>query len=413
MKKIFVLCLTLALAAVLFSCSKKSSGSQGGQSQTPVQKESEAKKIKVALLCIGDENDQGYSYNFIQGRNEATKRLKADGINVEWITKYNIGEDSSCTDANIEAAEEGCQIIINNSYGFEDFMLEVAPKYPNIEFISCTNQKSHISPLKNVHNAFANIFEGRYVAGVVAGLKLNEMIDQKIIRPNQAVIGYVGAYSFAEVISGFSAYYLGARSVCPTATMKVTFVGSWSDATAEADAAASLIDQGAIIVSQHSDNTTPATTAQRKNVFHTGYNADMTQVAPSASLISTRIDWSVYFYEIIKAYSEGKDIPKDWCKGMKDNAVVMTALNKSIAPAGAETAMNKAITDIVNGRLQVFDLSKFTIGGTVPQNKDMYDSFAAVKENAIFDGAFHESYTQSAPYFVGRIDGIDWLNQAY
>ncbi len=407
MKRVVCVCLAVVCLAFAFSCSKKS-----GKAVDQTDKSGKV-EVKVGLLCIGDENDQGYSYNFVQGRKEATERLRKEGINVSWVTKYNIKEDSSCADANIEAAEEGCKIIINNSYGHEDYMLEVAPKYPDVQFVSCTNQKSHISPMRNVHNAFASIYEGRYVAGVVAGMKLNEMIEKGVIRPNQAVIGYVGAYSFAEVISGFSAYYLGARSVCPSVTMKVTFVGSWGDATAEADAAASLADKGAVMISQHSDNTTPATTAQRKNVFHTGYNADMTKVAPSASLISTRIDWSVYFYEIIKAFVEGREIPKDWCKGMKDGAVVMTALNKSIAAPGTEAAMNKAISDISSGKLQVFDLSKFTIGGTIPENKVMYDSFAAVKEDAIVDGAFRESYTQSAPYFVGKIDGIEWLNEVY
>ena len=219
-------------------------------------------KIKVGLLCIGDENDQGYSYNFIQGQKEATEILKAEGIDVEWVIKYNIGEDSTCLDANIEAAEEGCEIIFNNSFGFEPFMLEVAPEYPEIKFVGCTNCASAFDALPNTYNAFANIYEGRYVAGVVAGMKLNQMIEEGKIKPEEAVIGYVGAFSFAEVISGFSAYYLGAKSVCPSVTMKVSFVGSWSDATKESDAAIALADQGCVMISQHSDNTTPATAAQ-------------------------------------------------------------------------------------------------------------------------------------------------------
>lgn len=405
--------LSLVLIALLLITGFVFAGGSGEKAAAPSSKDT----IKVGLLCIGDENDQGYSYNFIQGRNEATEKLKAEGINVEWVTKYNIGEDSTCADANIEAAEEGCKIIINNSYGFEPFMLEVAPQYPNIQFISCTNCVSRADDLDNTHNAFANIYEGRYVAGVVAGMKLNEMIQSGKIKKDQAVIGYVGAYSFAEVISGFSAYYLGAKSVCPSVTMKVSFVGSWSDATAESDAALALVDQGAVIISQHSDNTTPATAAQSKGVFHTGYNADMSGVAPASSLISTRIDWSVYFYEIIKAYVNGEKIPADWCKGFDDNAVVMTHLNEAIAAPGTKAAMEKAIKDLAEGKIQVFDTSTFTVDGGKPLTQafaiDTNGDFQADTGEAVFDGAFHESLHQSAPYFTAKIDGITWLNVAY
>ncbi len=372
--------------------------------------------VRVGLICIGDENDQGYTYNFIRGRDEATEMLKADGINVEWVTKFNIGEDATCRDANIEAAEEGCQIIINNSYGFEPFMLEVVDDYPEIEFISCTNCASAFDGRDNTHNAFADIYEGRYVAGVVAGMKLNQMIEEGKITPDQAVIGYVGAYSFAEVISGFTAYYLGAKSVCPSVTMKVTFVGSWSDATAESDAALALADQGCVMISQHSDNTTPATAAQSKSVFHTGYNNDMTGVAPQASLISTRIDWGIYFYEAIKAYVNGEPIPQDWCKGMADGAVVMTDLNEAIAAPGTAEKMEEVIAAISSGEIEVFDTSTFTVGGETLTHAFALDTdgdFAPDSEEAVFDGAFHESHFQSAPYFTVQIDGITWLNAAY
>ena len=407
MKKISIMMLALLLVA--------SYAFANGSSEAPAK--SDAKKLTVGLLCIGDENDQGYSYNFIQGRDEATKKLAADGIDVEWITKYNIGEDSSCEDANIEAAEEGCQIIFNNSYGFEPYMLKVAPSYPNVEFVGCTNLVSSKDDLKNTHNAFANIYEGRYVAGVAAGLKLNQLIEEGKIKPEQAVIGYVGAYSFAEVISGFTAYFLGARSVCPSVSMLVSFVGSWSDATAEADAALALIDQGAVMISQHSDNTTPATAAQSKGRFHTGYNADMTHVAPAASIISTRIDWSVYFYEFIKAYVNGEELPQDWCQGMNENAVVMTSLNEAIAAPGTKAKLDEVMAKISAGELQVFDTSTFTIDGgkklTQAFALDTNGDFAPDSEEAVFDGAFHESLYQSAPYFAIQIDGIKWLNSAF
>ena len=287
-------------------------------------KADESNTVKVGLICIGDENDQGYTYNFIRGKEAATKTLAAKGINVEWVVKYNIGEDATCEDANIELAEEGCKIIINNSYGFEPFMLKVAPEYEDITFISCTNQASWGDDLANTHNAFANIYEGRYLAGVAAGLKIQEMIDTGKISADQAVIGYVGAFSFAEVISGFTSYYLGAKSVCPSVTMKVQFVGSWSDATLEANAASALCDLGCVMISQHSDNTTPATVAQSNGVFHTGYNNDMTGVAPESSIIGTRIDWEVYFVHAIETIVNGGELEQDWSKGMTDFSTAST-----------------------------------------------------------------------------------------
>ncbi len=369
--------------------------------------------IKVGLICIGDENDQGYTYNFIRGRDEATEILAKEGINIEWLTIYNIGEDSSCIDANIEAAEEGCEIIINNSYGFEPFMLEVVDDYPEIEFISCTNCASVFDGRDNTHNAFANIFEGRYIAGVVAGMKLQQMVDEGTIKPEEAVIGYVGAFPFAEVVSGYTSYFLGARSVCPSVTMKVMYVSSWSDATAESDAALALIDQGCVLISQHSDNTTPATAAQSRGVFHTGYNNDMTGIAPEASLIGTRIDWGIYFSEAIRAYANGEEIPQDWCAGMADGAVVMTPLNEAIAAPGTAEKVAEVEAALADGSLQVFDTSTFTVGGEELTHAFALDTdgdFTPDSEEAVYDGAFHESVFQSAPYFTVRIDGITELN---
>lgn len=245
---------------------------------------------------------------------------------------------------------------------------------------------------------------------------MQEMIDNGDITADQAVIGYVGAFSFAEVISGFTAYYLGAKSVCPSVTMKVQFVGSWSDATEEGNAAAALADMGCVMISQHSDNTTPATTAQSKGAFHTGYNNDMISVAPEASLIGTRIDWSVYFEYAIETIVNGGELDQDWCHGMDEGAVVMTDLNENIAAAGTAEKLAEVEEAIKNGELQVFDTSTFTVGGepvTTAFALDTDGDFTADSEEAVFDGAFHESYFQSAPYFTLQIDGIEWLNSAF
>ena len=423
-KRILALFLAGAMTLSLAACSGGSGSSTPAPADTtapadtsaPADTTEPAKTVKVGLICIGDENDQGYTYNFVRGKEAATEALAAKGIEVEWVVKWNIGEDSGCEDANIELAEEGCDLIINNSYGFEPYMLKVAPDYPEVEFISCTNQGSWNDGLENTHNAFANIYEGRYLAGVVAGMKMQEMIDNGDITPEQAVIGYVGAYSFAEVISGFTAYYLGAKSMCPSTTMKVQFVGSWSNATEEGNAAAALCDLGCIMISQHSDNTTPATTAQSKGAFHTGYNNDMIGVAPEASIIGTRIDWSVYFEYAIEAVVNGESFDQDWCHGMDEGAVVMTPLNEDIAAAGTAEKLAEVEEAIRTGALQVFDTATFTVGGeevTASFALDTDGDFTPDSEEAVFDGAYHESYFQSAPYFALQIDGIEWLNSAF
>ena len=419
-KRILAMLLAGSMIFGLAACSGGGStettpATSGTEETTPAETDG-AKTVKVGLICIGDENDQGYTYNFIRGQEAATEALAEKGINVEWSVKWNIGEDSSCEEANIELAEEGCQLIINNSFGFEEYMLKVAPDYPDIQFIACTNQASAVDDLPNTHNAFANIYEGRYLAGVVAGMKMQEMIDNGEITADQAVIGYVGAYSFAEVISGFTAYYLGAKSVCPSVTMKVNFVGSWSDATAEGNAAQALCDEGCIMISQHSDNTTPATAAQAAGAFHTGYNNDMISIAPEASLIGTRIDWSVYFEYAIEAVANGEEFDQDWCHGMDMGAVVMTPLNEEIAAAGTAEKLAEVEQQIHDGTLNVFDTSTFTVDGaemTTCMAIDTDGDFVADSEEAVFDGAFHESYFQSAPYFTAKIDGIEWVNEAY
>ena len=423
MKKKFP-ALLLSLALILSLCACGGGNTPDNDAQSAAEGDSEAEEqaalesadkqtIKVGLICIGDENDQGYTYNFVRGKNDASVMLAAEGIDVEWVVKWNVDENSACEDANRELAEEGCQLIFNNSFGFEEFMLKVAPEYPDIQFVACTNQASWADDLPNTHNAFANIYEGRYLAGVVAGLKLQDMIDKGEITPEEAVIGYVGAFAYAEVISGYTAYYLGAKSVCPSVTMKVQFVGSWSDATAEQNAASALADMGCKLISQHSDNSTPATAAQSAGIFHTGYNNDMTSIAPEASLVSTRIDWSVYFEHAIRAVLNGDELEQDWCHGMDMRAVELTPLNRDLIADGTDEKLDEVKAALADGSLQVFDTSTFTVNGATLEQAYALDTdgdFVADSEEAVFDGAFHESYFQSAPYFTLEVDGIEKLN---
>ncbi len=424
MKKILALILCLALVAALFvGCAEENKPDSGNNTETGSKADTgnktetgdkpAAKTVKVGLICIGDENDQGYTYNFIRGKDAATKALEAKGINVEWVVKWNVPEGDACEDANRELAAADCKVIFNNSFGFEDYMLKVAPDYPEIQFVACTNQASWGDGLENTHNAFANIYEGRYLAGVVAGMKLQQLIDDGTIKQEEAVIGYVGAFPFAEVKSGYTAYFLGARSVCPTVTMKVQFVNNWSDATAESNAASALCDAGCKVISQHADNSTPATMAQSKGAFFTSYNNDMISVAPEACLVGTRIDWSIYFTEVIEAVVNGKTFDQDWHKGLADGAVVLTELNKDIIAPGTEEKLAEVEAGLKNGSIQVFDTKTFTVNGqelTQAFALDTDGDFAPDKEEAVFNGAFHESYFQSAPYFAIDIDGIELLN---
>ena len=400
-KRILALLLTGAMVFGLAACSsgsgEASPAGTGSGETAPAETES-AQTVKVGMVCIGDENDQGYTYNIMRGVSEATEMLAEKGINVEWVTKYNVPENAECEDANIELADEGCEIIINSSFGFEDFMLKVAADYPDITFISLTNLQSSTSELENVHNAFADIYEGRYLSGVVGGMKLQEMIDNGEITPEQAVIGYVGAFPYAEVISGYTAFYLGAKSVCPSVTMKVKYVNSWSAPTDEANAAQALCDEGCLLISQHSDNTTPATAAQSAGAFSCGYNNDMISVAPEASLISTRIDWGVYFTYAIETLVNGEELPKDWTAGMAEGAVVMTELNEDIAAAGTAEKLAEVEAGIIDGSIHPF-AGPWTGVSSTGDTLEM-------AEGEWFEESDVDGGKTSAPYFTWIIEGI-------
>lgn len=409
MKKLIALVLALTMIFALCACGSKTTDAAASTESSNA--------IKVGMVCIGDENDQGYTYNFIRATETASAELAKKGIEVEWLIKYNLVEGDPVAEANEELVDAGCQLIINNSYGQEPAMLQVAAEYPEVTFVGATNEASWKDSLENTVNAFSRIHEGRYLAGVVAGMKLQEMIDNGEIAEDEAIIGYVGAYAYAEVISGFTAYYLGAKSVCPSVTMKVEYVHDWSDATAEAAAAQDLCDKGCKLISQHSDNTTPATTAEKNGVFHTGYNADMMAAAPKASLISTRIDWTNYFVYAIECVATGKAVDQDYANGLAEGEVVLTTLNEDICAAGTAEKLAEVEEAIKSGELKVFDISKFTVEGkTVTQafGIDTDGDWVTDSGEIIYDGYYHESEVpglMSAPAFAFKVDGITWVNE--
>ena len=411
MKKILALILALVMALSLVACGSKD------DNDTPDDGE-KTNTIKVGLICIGDENDQGYTYNFIRGKEAATEALAAKGINVEWVIKYNKGENDNCTNANIECAEEGCQLIINNSYGHEPFMLKVAGKseYKDIQFIGCTNCASRSDDLENTHNAFANIYEGRYLAGVAAGMKLNEMIDAGEIKADEAKMGYVGAFTYAEVISGYTSFYLGAKSVCPTVTMDVTFTGSWYDEALEKEAANKLIAGGCKLISQHADSMGAPTACEQAGVPNVSYNGSTQSACPNTFIVSSRIDWTPYYEMVIKAVQDGTSLDSDWTGTLKTGSVVLTDVNEKAAAKGTAEKIAEVTKQLEDGTLHVFDTSTFTVKGeTLTSYMADVDTDAdnTGATEAIKDGYFHESEFRAAPYFNVQIDGINLLDQNF
>ena len=302
------------------------------------------------------------------------------------INKFNVSEDESCEAALRELIEAGCNIIFATSFGFEDYVLAVAKENPNVQFCHATGYQAAGSGLDNVHNYFASIFEARYLAGIAAGLKTE---NNKL--------GYVGAHPFAEVISGFTAFYLGAKSVNSDVEMDVMYTGSWNDPTKEAQVAQALIDRGCDVISQHCDSTAPATTAEKNGVWQVGYNADMIDAAPNASLISARIDWGIYVTYAVESVLKGEAIATDWCKGYADDAVYLSPLNENIAAAGTKEAIEKAAGELVAGK-HVFAGPLTGEGVDFGGNKVTLD--LAEGEH------FPESEEQSAPSFNFIIPGI-------
>ena len=411
MKKLLAYLLALVMVFGLVGCSSGSDTS----ADAPVEEETSDTVYTVGMVCIGNE-EMAYDRNFYHAADAAKEILAGKGINIEWKYTYDHPEGDPVAEDCIEFAEDGAIAVFLNSYGMENAMLSVADDYPDTVFAALTNEGSKSDDLDNTVNAFPSIYEGRYLAGVAAGMKLNEMIDNGEITEDEAVLGYVGAYTYAEVVSGYTAFYLGAKSVCDSATMLVEFIGSWGDPAMEATTAQDLIDRGAVVVSQHSDSTTPATTCQQNGVYHIGYNIAMDDVAPEASIVSSKIDWTNYFVYVIETLVNGGTVDQDYMgHGLKDGDVVLTAVNENIAADGTDEAIETAANAIKDGSLHVFDTSKFTVDGqTVTEAMiDMDADFTPDNTNAISDGYYHESFYKSAPAFDLRIDGITLVNEAY
>ena len=369
--------------------------------------------FKIGMICLHDENST-YDNNFIQALRQVQKDLGLSDDQV--IIVNNIGEDSSCYDAAVDLAKnKGCKVIFADSFGHESFMKQAAQEYPEVQFCHATGTSGKIAGIENFHNAFASIYEGRYVAGVAAGMKLNEMIAAGEITAEQAVIGYVGAFTYAEVISGMTSFYLGARSVCPTATMKVRYTGSWYDQAKEQEAATALIEKDkCVLISQHADSLGAPTACELAGVPNVSYNGSTYSAGETTFIVSSAINWAPYFQYIIETVAKGEKIDPDWCGTIATNSVVLSGVNQDVAAEGTIEKINEAIKALEAGTLHVFDTASFAVDG-----KNLTEYLADVdgdfkgETNVIHDGYFDESNAvdfRSAPYFDLIIDGVTNLN---
>ncbi len=394
MKKLICALLVVMMLFTMAACGTKNGGDE----------------LKVGFIFLHDEQST-YDKNFIDAAIAA-----CDEMGVTMVQKTQIPESNKCYDAAVELIEtDGCDIIFADSFGHENFLIKAAKEYPDVEFCHATGTQAHTAGLDNFHNAFAHIYQGRFMAGVVAGMKLNEMIEAKEITADKAKMGYVGAFTFAEVMSGYTSFYLGAKSVCPTVTMDVKFTGSWYDEQKEKEAAQALIAGGCVLISQHADSMGAPTACETAKVPNVSYNGSTAAACPETFLISSRINWAPYFEYMITQVQNGEAIDADWAGTLDNGAVALTELGKNVAEGTAEKleAVEKGLKD---GSINVFDTANFTVGGKKIDNyKADVDTDANFEKDTevVSNGIFEESKYRSAPYFDVEIDGINLLDRNY
>ena len=406
MKKFLAMLLALVMALSLVACGEKKDPA-GDDTKNP----DEGSKVKVGFITLHDENST-YDKNFIDAAKEACANL---GLveNEDYFIKTNVGETEQCAEVAADLVDAGCNIIFADSFGHEPYMIQVAKENPDVQFCHSTGTRAHTEGLANYHNAFASIYEGRYLAGIAAGMKLNAMIEAGDIKAEEAKMGYVGAFTYAEVVSGYTSFYLGAKSVCPTVTMDVTFTGSWYDETLEKEGAEKLIQGGCKLISQHADSLGAPTACENAGVPNVSYNGSTQAACPNTYIISSRINWAPYYEYAIKAVMDGTTIDADWTGTLATNSVVLTDLNTTVAAEGTAEAIAAATEKLEKGEIHVFDCSTFTVKGealtSYKADVDTDDAYTPDTE-VVHDGYFSESEFRSAPYFDLQIDGINLLD---
>ncbi len=392
MKKLIALLLALALC---LSCA-------AAFAADPIAKED----IKVGFIFLHDENST-YDLNFLNAAKEA-----CENMGVQYLIKTNVDESQACYEAALDLIDEGCNIIFADSFGHESYMIEAAAENPDVLFCHATGTRAHTEGLENYHNAFASIYEGRFLAGVAAGMKLNEMLEKGEITAEQTKIGYIGAYPYAEVKSGYTSFFLGVRSVCPTVTMEVTFTNSWYDEALEKEGAIKLISDGCVLISQHADSMGAPTACEVAGVPNVSYNGSTISACPNTFIVSSRINWVPYMEYMITCAMNGEPIATDWTGTIETGSVVLTDINTNVAAPGTVEKVEEVKAALLNGTVQVFDTAAFTVNGEALTSylADVDDDGTFQGETEVVEnGAFQESIKRSAPYFDLDIDGITIL----
>ncbi|MBO4848601.1 MAG: BMP family ABC transporter substrate-binding protein [Clostridia bacterium] len=423
MKKFLAIILCLVMVLALIACNREESKPDKPDESKNTEEASKPDTnpnpdLKIGVILVGDENE-GYTAAHIEGFKEAIKNLGLSEDQVTW--KYVIHENAECYDTAIDLVDKGCKIIFSNSYGHQSYMVQAAQENPDVVFCPATGDTANVCGLPNVVNLFPFTYESRYVSGVVAGMKLKELMDAGTV--TDPYVGYVGAYPYAEVVSGYTAFFLGIKSIVPEAHMDVMYTSSWFDLNKENETAKALMARGCVIIGQHADSTgapsaVEAALAEGKVAYSVGYNIDMLKVAPTAALTSAQNNWSVLYTAVLKDFLDGKTMAHDYTAGYNDNGVMISALGASCAPGTAEK-VEEVIAAIKDGSLHVFDINTFTVDGKKVES-NVYDfstwnadytaiQYEGEKIETISDGYFHESVYRSAPYFDLRIDGITEL----
>ena len=348
--------------------------------------------FKLGVILLHDEFST-YDLNFINGITAAAEALGLREDQV--IMKKGIEESNACYEAACDLIDEGCDVIFADSFGHESFLLKAAKENPDVQFCHATGTMAHTEKLDNFHNAFAAIYEGRFLAGVAAGLKLNEMIESGKITAEQAKMGYVGAHPYAEVISGYTSFYLGAKSVCPSVTMEVQFTGDWYHETKENNTALALINNGCVLISQHADSMGAPTACEDKGVPNVSYNGSTIKDCPNTFIVSSRIDWTPYIKLICEYTMAGKAIPVDYTGTIATGSVVLTDVNENAAAAGTAAKLADVKAQLEAGTLHVFDTSKdnyITVNGEklTSYMADVDTDYKYTPDTeVIYDGYFH------------------------
>ncbi len=376
-------------------------------------------ELTVGFIALHDDNST-YDKNFLDAIREACANKGIDQDHL--IIRTGIDETQECYDAAADLVDQGCDVIFADSFGHQQFMLQAAKEFPDVEFCHATGTLAHTENVANYHNAFASIYEGRYLAGVAAGMKLVEMekaggIEAANLDTDGNVkIGYVGAYPYAEVVSGYTSFFLGVRSVVEEETehsvvMEVTYTSSWFDESKEKQAAEMLIKRGAALISQHADSMGAPQACEAAGVPNVSYNGSTAEACPNTYIISSRINWVPYFEYMIDCVANGDAIDTDWTGTMQTGSVVLTEVGEAAAE-GTQEKIDAVKAQLLAGTLHVFDTTKFTVGGeqltSYMADVNTDDAYTPDTE-AVADGYFHESEYRSAPYFDVRIDGITEL----